>query len=114
MSTVLQLEIILLSISLLFIIIFIVRSGNISIRYSMVWIFSGILFLFFSLFPDLMLSLAKFLGFEVLSNMIFLIVFSILFLICISLTIIVTHIKEQNKLLIQEISILKLKVNNKK
>lgn len=103
----LQFEMILLAISLLIIIIYIVRSEKISIKYSMVWLFSGLLILFFALFPNLMQSISKLIGFEILSNMVFLIFFSILFLITISLTIIVTHQKAQIQLLIQELSILK-------
>ncbi|MDD2518489.1 MAG: DUF2304 domain-containing protein [Bacilli bacterium] len=107
MSDILKLEMVVAAIILLAVTLFIIRSENLSVKYSMVWLFSGFLILFFSLFPNSLKVIANQLGFELVSNMIFLIMIGILFLITMSLTIIVTHQKEQIKLLIQELSNLK-------
>lgn len=107
MSNILQLEMILLSIVILVVTLIIIRSENISVKYSMIWLFSAILILAFSIFPNFLRFISKSLGFEVVSNMVFMIMIGILFLITMSLTIIVSHQKEQIRLLIQEISRIK-------
>ena len=104
--------------SLIFVIIMfiivaiIVKRGRISIKYSLVWFFSIFIILLSTIIPNFMITLANFLGFQTLSNMLFSILIATLIFICISLTIIVSGQKEKIKLLIQEVSILKKEVEN--
>ena len=113
MPTKLILEILLFSLILILIILFIVRKGRISVKYSLVWFFSILIILICEIIPNFMISISKFLGFVTMSNMIFSLLFAILIFICISLTIIVSGQKEKIKLLIQEVSMIKSQINKK-
>ncbi len=111
MSLKLILEALTFGIVMIIIIISIVKRGRISIKYSLVWLLSIFIILLAALIPNFMQMLADFLGFQTMSNMIFCLLFTLLIFICISLTIIVSGQKEKIRLLIQEVSILKEKVD---
>lgn len=113
MSSVFRLEMVLLALLLISLIIVILKKKYLLIKYSTVWLLSSFLILVFAFFPSFMNYIANALGFEVLSNMIFLIIFGILFFITLSLTIIVSSQRKKIDLLIQEVSILKSKSNYK-
>ena len=106
------LEILIFCILMFIIVLTIVKRGRITIKYSLVWFIPVFLILVCALIPNLMITLANFLGFQTLSNMIFSILIAILIFICISLTIIVSKKKKKIKLLIQEVSILKEEIEN--
>ena len=91
-----------------------VRKNKISIKYSLIWYFMCFVLILFTLFPHLLGLITNFFGIQVASNMIFAIMIGGLFIICISLTIIVSIQKEQIKNLIQEVSIIKAKLTDKK
>ena len=116
MSTVLQYGLIAFSLFLLIIIIYLLRRGRISIKYSLVWIFTGFAMLIATIIPYFMDNIANFLGFELASNMVFMMLISFLMLITLSLTVIVSSQSEKIRLLIQEVSMLKesQKSNEKK
>lgn len=100
------------SIFLLLIILELVRRRYLSERYSLVWILTGIAFLILSIKIDLLRSLSKFLGFSLPSNALFF--FGILFLILIvlSLSVILSRLSEKNKILTQEIVLLKKRIED--
>ncbi|MGQ9510068.1 MAG: DUF2304 domain-containing protein [Thermodesulfobacteriota bacterium] len=100
------------SIFLLLIILELVRRRYLSERYSLVWILTGIAFLILSIKIDLLRSLSKFLGFSVPSNALFF--FGILFLILIvlSFSVILSRLSEKNKVLTQEIVLLKKRIED--
>lgn len=84
-----------------------IRLKRLSMRYGGFWIFILIILSFVVIFPEILFKLSDFLGFEVASNMIFLVGFFFLFSIIFILT---TSLSKQNnkiKILIQELSILK-------
>lgn len=105
--TSLQIEMAIAAIILFIIIIIGLAKNSLSIRNSITWLLFPIAFIIVALFPEPLESLAHWLGFETLSNFIFLVVIAILILICFFLTISLS--RQQNKItkLIQEISILK-------
>ncbi len=111
MSFNLRLGIIVTSILLLFIIFIILKKGRMPIKYSLIWFFSSILILLVGLTPQIFINFSKKLGFVTMSNMVVGIFIIILLLITISLTVIVSGQKKKTTLLIQEISLLKEKVN---
>ena len=99
-------------VSLLFIIILItyfVKNNRIIVRYSIIWYLSLIVLIILSIFPEVLGLLTSFVGMELSSNFLFVLLIAFLFFICISLTIIVSEQKEQIRNLIQEVSILKRK-----
>lgn len=108
-----KIEMIILAILLFTLVVIILKKKYLLIKYSTVWIFSSLLILIFAFFPKTMELIAHTLGFEILSNMIFLIMISILFFITFSLTIIVSSQRKKIDLLIQEVSLLKKDKNEK-
>ncbi len=111
MSFNLRLGIIIVSIVLFLIIFVILKKEKIPVKYSLVWFFSSLLILLVGLIPNLLSSFSKMLGFITMSNMVIGIFIFILLLITVSLTVIVSSQKKKITLLIQEISLLKEKVN---
>lgn len=89
-----------------------VKKNKISIKYSLVWYFSVFLLTLFTIFPTLLGFVTEFFGIKVSSNFIFAFMIGVLFFITLSLTIIVSEDQKKIKMLIQEISMLKMK-NNK-
>ena len=110
MSINLRLGIFAVSLIIVIIIIQILKRGKVPIKYSLVWFLSTIIMLLVAFFPDLLIVIAKIIGFETMSNMVIGVMIIILFLISMALTIIVSGQKEKITLLIQEVSILKRKV----
>ena len=107
MNILLKIEMILISLFTLALIISKLKSKNMSIKYSILWLILPIAFLLIALFSDFMISLANKLGFVLLSNMIFFITVGILFIICFSLTVIVSNLNKKITELTQEIALLK-------
>ena len=98
--------IIILLISFVFI-VKMLKSKKMSIKYSLMWLLIPLFFTIFVLFSDTIIHFANNLGFEVLSNFVFFMVIGLLFIICFSLTIIVTHLNQKIIALTQEIAMLK-------
>lgn len=113
MSPVLKIAICSVAIILAIVVLLIVRKGKITIKYSIFWFLSCILLLITGIMPSILESIAKLLGFQVVSNLVIGIFIFILIIINISLTIIVSTQSNKINLLIQEVSILKQKNNNK-
>lgn len=111
MEAKLRFEIFLFFIFILFVIIKILKKDRMPIKYSLVWISSSIVMLIIAVFPKLLQFVANILGFGLASNMILSIFLGLLIFITISLTIIVSGQKKKLTLLIQEVSMLKEKVN---
>lgn len=90
--------------------------GKISIRYSIVWFFAALVLLFVGLFPGLMEWIAGVFRFGLISNLVVGILITLLMIITFVLTLWVTKQKKQINTLIQEVSILKSKLekNDKK
>ena len=97
---------------LLFVILFVlhlVRKEKISIKYSLVWILPCIVLLIFVLVPGFLTWTTNLLGFQTASNMVLSLLIGLLMVITIALTVIVSKQKEQIRLLVQEVSLLKEK-----
>ncbi len=102
------------AILLFLLILYLLKKNKISVRYSLVWFFSSILIFIISLIPNLMTHLANLFGFELLSNMILCMFIGILLLITLALTVMVTGLKRRTTLLIQEVSLLKKELEERK
>ena len=95
MST-LQIEMVVAAAALLIIIMVGLARSNLSIKNSIAWFLLPIAFAIVAIFPEPLQSFASWLGFETLSNFIFLVVIAILILICFFLT--VSNSKQQNQI----------------
>lgn len=108
MST-LQIEMVAAAAVLFIIIITSIIKSRLSVRNSIAWLLLPIVFIIIAIFPGPLQSFANWLGFEQLSNFIFLVIIALLILICFFLTISNSKQQEQITKLNQEIAILKHK-----
>lgn len=106
-------QIILFCILMFILVIYLIHKNLFSIKYSLIWIFSITGFLLSALIPNFLTTIQTWLGFEVLSNMIFTILFGILIFLSLNLTVIVSRQKENIRLLTQEIALIKERIDRK-
>lgn len=88
-----------------------IKVKKMSIRYGSLWIFLVILMILLVIFPKVIFKLSNFFGFEATSNMLFLLGFFFLFYIIFILTTSISIQNEKIKLLIQEVSLLKERID---
>lgn len=91
-----------------------IKRKKLSMKYGMYFsiIFGGLLILI--IFPNIIESLASLLGFKEAPNMLFLIAIFILFYIVFAIYTTITKLSETNKVLVQELSLLKNELNKKR
>ena len=111
MSVSLRILLFIFSIVLALVTTVVVKRGRMPIKYSLLWYFSSLIVLILSVFPFIIEWVAKLFGFVTLSNLVTSIMIGILLFLTMSLTIITAGQKMKITLLIQEVSILKEKVN---
>ncbi|MBO0487278.1 DUF2304 domain-containing protein [Vagococcus fluvialis] len=110
---VLSISMIALSVAFLVLIIKLINSSTFTLEHSLMWLGTGVVMIIFSLFPSIPEYFSDLLGFETMSN--FLLVMAVLFSL-VQLIIFTKHITKQShdiKRLVQELSILKEKVERK-
>ena len=107
MSFNLKLLSIIFIISITLVIFFVTRKGKILVKYSIVWYGCLFILLLLTIFPSVLSWFTDLFGIQVSSNFIFAFMIGVLFVICISLTVIVSEQNEKIRSLIQEISIIK-------
>lgn len=91
-----------------------IKNKRLSMKYGSLWIFLLLLMAIVVIFPKILFKLSHLFGFEVASNMVFLVGFFFLFYIIFILTISISIQNEKIKVLVQEVSMLKESVNNGK
>ena len=90
------------------------KKGRIPEKYALLWYFFALIILILSIFPGLMTFISNMLGFESPSNMLFLVLIAVLFLLIMAVTIMMAGQKKKTTLLIQEISLLNEKIDESK
>ena len=110
----LRLVIIIFILFLFLLIVYLLRKRKLSTKFAIVWFLAIIVMLLTVLLPDVMKYVANLIGFELLSNMLLCIFIAILLFITLALTIMVSSNKRKITLLIEEISILKKELEDKK
>lgn len=101
----------------LFLLVFIlrfIRNNKLKIKYTLIWFILFYIFFLILVIPKFLEFLTNFLGFQTPSNMILCLLIAILIVINISITGILTSQDKKIRILVQEISLLKEKVNNEK
>lgn len=98
-------------IAVLFCIIYILIKGRITIKYALPWLLACLILLTFIIFPITYTWITNILGFDLGSNMIFSGLIAMLIFINIVLTVIISGQTNKTRLLIQEVSMLKSKIN---
>jgi hypothetical protein len=95
------------SIGLFLYILYLVRKKKIKEEYSLLWLFSSAVFIFFSIWRDGLEYFAKLVGIAYAPAALFLILMLAIFLILIEFSIIISMLSEESKILAQELALLK-------
>lgn len=88
------------------------RQRKLSLKYSLLWFFSGLLMLILNIFPSLLTIFSNLVGIENETNCLFAIVIFCILVILVSLTSIVTKQNEKNKSLVQNVAILEKRIRD--
>ncbi len=103
----LRIELLIFVILFCLVILYFVKKDKLLMKYAIIWLLAGFIMFIAVVIPNFIETISALLGFEIVSNMIFLFGFLILMGIVLSLTAIVSKQSEKIRLLIQEVSILK-------
>ncbi len=95
----------------LFAVIELIRRGRLKERYSLLWLFAGIVMLVLSLSRGLLESIAHAIGIFYAPSLLFLIAFIFLLLITLHYSVIISGLSDKNKQLAQEIALLRMKMD---
>lgn len=104
-----QIVAIIVNFLIIIILIDLIRRRKLKENYALIWFLIFIFFLIFSFKIDFIIKIGSFLGIAYTPSAIFLILIAALYLFLLYLSVIVSELKEENKNLIQEIGLLKLK-----
>jgi len=91
-------------------VIFLLRKNALSLKYTLLWLFSIFVMLAVSIFPGILTFISEIFGFQVASNALFSLILGFLLIILLSLTSIVSRQNEKIKTLVQVIAILEKRV----
>jgi len=109
MGEISQIQIVAITVSLLLFlfIMYLVRSQRLKEEYSLLWIFSSLVFILFSFWRSGLDYISEFLGVAYPPAALFMILLMAIFLILIEFSIIISKLADKNKSLAQEIAMLK-------
>lgn len=110
----LRILLIVFSIVLVLIIFKLISKNKLPIKYSLFWLTSSALIFLVGLIPNFIGYFTSLIGFETTSNLVIGIILGIILIITLLLTIIIAEQKRRIKLLIQEISIIKMELEEVK
>ena len=108
----LRIALILITLIYLFLIIRAIKNKKMQISFSVFWIITGLILIIAIAIPNMIQSISKILGFELSVNMIFCVAIFLSFYLIFNLNIALSKENKKNILLIQEISLLKNRVEN--
>jgi hypothetical protein len=95
------------SATVLFLVLELIRRGRLKERYSLLWLFSGIVLLILSLSRDLLGFIARLVGIYYPPSLLFLIAFVFLLLITLHFSAVLSGLSDKNKRLAQELALLR-------
>jgi len=114
MTMKLKIYIFIFSLILFLITSYLLKKEKISVKYSLLWYFIAVILVVVAYVPILVNFIQKLIGFESMSNMVIGVILCLLVFFNLALTIIVSSQKQKITLLIQEVSLLKMKNNGEK
>jgi hypothetical protein len=94
------------SFTLIVIIIDLIRRGRLKEKYSLLWIFSGLVIFLFAAWRELLHIVSKWVGVYYPPSFLFLLLTAFLVLIILHFSVVISKLSEQNKILGQEIALL--------
>ena len=86
------------------------RKNNLELKYSLLWMFTGLVMLVFAVFPGLLVLVSDILQFRAASNALFVILIGLGMLIMMALTAIISRHKQRIKVLTQTAALLDKRV----
>ena len=107
----LRLFLIVLSIILALIILRLIAKNKLPVKYSLFWLISSFVVFLVGVFPGFIRIFTKLIGFENSSSLVACVIIGLLLLITLLLTIIISEQKRKLLLLVQEVSLLKQKID---
>lgn len=110
LNTVLRISLILGIMIYFCILFFLINKKSLNLKYSLLWILSGIIMLIISIFPKIMIFITELLGIVDMTNGLFTVIIFCIILILISITSIVSKMNDRNKQLIQKCALLEKRV----
>ena len=106
----LRLDMFLGAVVFLVVILWLLKKGRLTVRYSIIWLMAGGALLVFAVFPYIVLVLRDWLNMEMPVNVIFTLVLAFVLLLLLSLSTIVSGFAEKLKRLVQENALLEKRV----
>lgn len=106
----LKLVLIVITLIYIFLILKSIRKKKLQMSFSIFWLITGILLIIALLIPNLVENISKALGFEVPANMVFCLTIFVSFYLIFNLTVALSKENKKNTLLVQEVSMLKKRV----
>lgn len=88
------------------------RKKNLNLKYTLIWLFSGIIMLVVAVFPQIINLLAGIIGIVDITNAVFILEGMFVIIILLSLTSIVSHFNDRNRELIQKVALLEKRVRD--
>ena len=110
MKSSLNIVLIIITLIYIFLIVKAIRNKKLQMSFSVFWLITGILLIIALLIPNLVENIASGLGFEIPANMVFCITIFVSFYLIFRLTVSLSKENEKNTLLVQEVSMLKKRV----
>lgn len=89
---------------------YLLKKKRLSLRYTLLWLFSGLIMLVFAVFPKLLEWFASAVGVEIPTNALFAVLLFCMIMLNVSLTAIVSKQTEQIKRLTQSVALLEKRV----
>lgn len=111
MDLVLRIAFFISTLVLVFIIFRTISRKSLSVRYALMWLLFSFVLLYFVIAPNIVEQLSDLLNFETASNMVFVLTMACVILMLLSITTIVSKQATQIQSLLQEVAILKCRVD---
>jgi len=102
------------SILILLLLIELVRKRKLKENYSLLWFGIAIVFIIFSIWPDLLFFIASLLGIQYSPSALFLILITGLYLLLLHFSVVISELSEKNKNLSQKIGLMDLEIRKLK
>ena len=110
LSTSLRVAILIAILFYFFLLFVLLRQKRLTLKYTLLWLFSGVLMLLLSIFPQLLNGITRMLGIQLQSNALFAILIFCIIIILMALTSIISKQNESIKQLVQYTALLEKRI----
>lgn len=110
MQLTLRIALILITFAYILVIVKAIKNKKMQISFSVFWIITGLILIIAIAIPNMIQNISKLLGFTLSVNMIFCVAIFLLFYLVFNINIVLSTENKKNTLLIQEISMLKQRI----